>query len=202
VYWPDAVPVTFTATVQVLPGAAIVPAVKLMAVPPTVAVAVPPQLFVSPFGVATTRPVGSVSVNATPFSAPVLAAGLVMVNVSEVVPFRGIAAAPKALAIEGGATTLSEAEAVPPVPPSVEVTLPVVLLCAPAVVPVTLIVKVHEVPAARVAPDRLTTFEPAVAVIVPPPQEPVNPFGVETTRPAGNVSLKPMPLKLGVVLLF
>ena len=38
---------------------------------------------------------------------------------------------------------------------------------------------------------RLITLVPCVAVIVPPPQEPVRPLGVEITRPAGSVSLKP-----------
>jgi hypothetical protein len=143
---------------------------------------------------ATVSPVGSVSVNATPFSATVLAAGLVMVKVSEVVAFTAIVVGLNALAIEGGATTLMEALAVPPVPPSVEVTLPVVLFCCPAAVPVTFTENVQEALAASVAPDRLMTFVPVVAVIVPPPQVPVKPLGVETTSPAGKVSLKPTPV--------
>ncbi len=124
--FPEAVAVMLTVRVQVL-LAAMVPPVSEMLPEPATAVAVPPQVLVRPLGVATTRPAGSVSVNATPVSATALAAGLVMVKVSEVVPFRGTATAPKALAIDGGATTLILAEAVPPVPPSVEVTLPVVL---------------------------------------------------------------------------
>ncbi len=46
------------------------------------------------------------------------------------------------------------------------------------------------------------TFVACVAVIVPPPQLPVRPLGVETTRPAGSVSLKPMPLRVFPALLF
>src|SRR5579859_274414 len=126
VYWPDAVPVIFTTTVQEV-LTAMLPPVRLMLVDPATAVAVPPQVLERPFGVETTRPVGSVSLNATPASATALAAGLVMVNVSDVVPFSGIVVGLNALAIEGGATTLMLAEAVPPVPPSVEVTFPVVL---------------------------------------------------------------------------
>ena len=72
----------------------------------------------------------------------------------------------------------------------------------PAAVPVTLIENVHEVLAERVAPDKLITLVPAVAVIVPPPQEPVHPLGVEMIRPAGSVSLNAMPLSAVVVLLF
>ena len=157
VKFPEAVPVTLTTKVQLL-LTAIVPPVSEMLPDPATAVAVPPQVLLSPLGVATTIPAGNVSVNATPVSATVLAAGFVMVKVSEVVPFNGIAVAPKALAIDGGATTLMLAEAVPPVPPSVDVTLPVVLFFCPAVVPVTFTEKVHEVEAARLAPVRLMTL--------------------------------------------
>ena len=58
-------PVTFTVMVQLL-LAAIVPPVSDRAPDPATAVAVPPQVLVKPLGVATTKPVGSVSVNATP----------------------------------------------------------------------------------------------------------------------------------------
>jgi hypothetical protein len=97
---------------------------------------------------------------------------------------------------------LIEAEAVPPVPPSVEVTFPVVLFCVPAAIPVTFTEKLQKLLAAIVPPLRLITFVPAVAVIVPAPQDPVNPFGVEITRPAGRVSLKATPVIAVVVLLF
>src|SRR6476659_8493623 len=109
VYWPDAVPVTFTTRVQFV-LTAMLPPVREMLVEPATAVAVPPQVLVRPFGVATTRPVGRVSANATPFSGTAFAAGLVMVNVSEVVAFRAMLLGLNALAIDGGATTLIEAE--------------------------------------------------------------------------------------------
>jgi len=165
-----------------------------------VVVSVPPHTADVAF--ATVRPVGSVSVNATPLSATALAAGLVMVKVSDVVAFNAMLLGLKTLAIDGGATTLIEAEAVPPVPPSVEVTLPVVLFCVPAAIPVTFTENVQEVLAARLAPVRLITFVACVAVIVPPPQVPVKPLGVEITRPAGSVSVKPTPVSDVVVLLF
>src|SRR5689334_6629663 len=85
------------------------------------------------------------------------------------------------------------AEAVLPVPPSVEVTAPDVLLWTPAVVPVTFTANVHDPPAGSVPPDRLMVPEPAVAVIVPAPHEPVSPFGFATTNPDGRLSLKPTP---------
>jgi hypothetical protein len=56
--------------------------------------------------------------------------------------------------------------------------------------------------AASVAPDRLTEEDPPVAVIVPPPQEPVSPLGVATTKPDGSVSVKATPLKLSPALGF
>jgi len=46
------------------------------------------------------------------------------------------------------------------------------------------------------AADRLTTPDPAVAVMVPPPHAPDNPLGVATTSPAGSVSVKPIPGRL------
>src|SRR5260370_1145080 len=95
-----------------------------------VVVNVPPQALAEES--ATVSPVGSVSANATPVSGTVLAPGLVMVKVSDEVVFSAMVAGLKALAIEGGATTVMEAEAVPPAPPSVEVTLPVVLFWSPA----------------------------------------------------------------------
>jgi hypothetical protein len=130
-----------------------------------VVVNVPPQTVAD--ALATVMPVGNVSVNATPVKATALAAGLVMVNVRDVVPFSAMAAGLKTLAIEGGATTLMLAEAVPPVPPSVEVTFPVVLFLVPADVPVTFTENVQEEDTANVPPDRLITPVPAVSVIVP-----------------------------------
>ena len=165
-----------------------------------VVVRVPPQTVAVAF--ATVRPVGSVSVKATPVRDTVFAAGLVMVNVREVVAFSAIVEGLKTLAMDGGATTLILAEAVPPVPPSVEVTLPVVLFCRPAAVPVTLTENVQEEFAAIVPPLRLITFVPCVAVMVPAPHVPVSPLGVEIIRPAGSVSLKATPVSATVALGF
>src|SRR5579859_2823696 len=137
---------------------------------------VPPQTVAVAF--ATARPVGSVSVKATPVSATAFPAGLVMVKVSEVVAFSAMVDGLNTFAIDVGAPTLTEAEALPPVPPSVEVTLPVVLFCRPAAVPVTLMEKVQELEAAMLPPDKLMLLLPAIAVMVPP-QAPVTPMGEE-----------------------
>ena len=121
-----------------------------------------------------------------------------MVKVKLVEPPSGMLAAPNALMITGGATTVIEVLDVLPGPPSVEVTC-TVLFFTPAVVPVTFTLKVHEALVAKVAPDRVTLPEPAVAVMVPPPQLPVRPFGAATTRPAGSVSVDATPVR-GMVL--
>src|SRR5260221_96523 len=195
VYWPDAAPVTVTLNTHWLLTAIVAP---VRAIPVgAVVVKVPPQTDAE--ALATVRPVGSVSVNATPVSATVFSAGLVMVKVSDVVAFSAMVDGLKTLAIDGGATTVSSAVLlVAPVPPSVEVTAPVVLLLSPAVVPVTSTEKVHEEPAAgeavKVPPDRLMVLLPAVAVIVPLPQEPVTLGVAATTRPAGKLSVNATPL--------
>jgi hypothetical protein len=54
--------------------------------------------------------------------------GLVMLKVSDVVPLRGIVAAPKALVMVGGLATERFADAVLPEPPFVEDIGPVVLV--------------------------------------------------------------------------
>src|SRR5258708_36839946 len=68
--------------------------------------------------------------------------------------------------------------------------------------PVTFTENVHEPFCANVAPDKLTVLAACVAAIVPPPQLPARPFGGEIANPAGNGSVKPTPLRGGVVLLF
>jgi hypothetical protein len=113
---PRAVAVTLKETTQE-ELAATVAAVSETLPDPATAVAVPPQVLATPFGVATTIPAGSASVNVTPVSPTVFPAGFVIVNVSEVDALNPMLAAPNAFAIEGGATTAILADAVPPVPP-------------------------------------------------------------------------------------
>ena len=122
--------------------------------------------------------------------------GFVTVRVKFAVPPVTIVCVAGVLAIAiCGCTTVTLAVAEFPFPPFAEVTLPVVLDCKPAEVPITFTEKVHEpLLAARVAPVRLTTPLPAVAVIVPPPHAPLSPFGVATDRPEGRGSEKPTPV--------
>lgn len=196
---PPPVPVTFTANTQLL-FAGIVPPVSEIVCEPAAAVITPaPQAPDSPFGVATTSPVGKLSVIATPASA-VVVLGLLIVNVSEVLPPTEMLGAPNALLTAGGERTVNVAVLLPaPAPLSFDETGPVVLFSTPTVVAVTFTEKLHVAPAASVAPERLTTPPPAAAVIVPLGQLPVSPVGVATIIPAGKLSVNPMPSKLMVV---
>lgn len=105
-----------------------------------------------------------------------------------------------------GLTTLRLAEAVFPVPPSVELTAPVTLFWTPTVVPVTFTEMVHVPLGAKEALASVTEPEPATAVIVGSPQPLlVKPLlELATVKPTGSVSLNPTPLKplplLGLVM--
>ena len=127
---------------------------------------------------------------ATPLSA-VPALGLVSVNVSVVVPFTTMLAAPNALAIvggatAGGATTTRNATAVPPVPLSVEVTGLVVLLLRPPVVALTSTVTVQVPLAAMVPPEKLSEVSPAIGAKVGEPQPVVGGVGSRRHFEAGR----------------
>jgi hypothetical protein len=189
------VPVTLTENIQLAFAASVAP-VRVTLVAPAVAVIVPPpQVPVKLLGVETTNPAGMLSVIEMPLTEAVMF-GLVMVKLRVAVPPTGIAEALKSLVIDGGSITVRVAVLeVEPVPPSLEVIALVVLFKGPPVVPVTFTVMMQFELAATVPPDRLTEFVPAVAVIEPPPQLPVKPLGVETTNPAGSVSVNPTPVK-------
>src|SRR5579872_7138930 len=147
-------PVTFTVNVHE-PCATMLPFVRETAPEPATAVMTPaPQEPTRPFGVATTKPAGNVSVNATPVWPIPFATGLLMVKVSVVLLFSGMKLAPKFLASTGGATTSIDDVAVVPVPPLVEDTVLVVLSLVPPAVPVTLTAIVHEPLVAIVPPAR------------------------------------------------
>jgi hypothetical protein len=184
---PAVVPVTLTTTSQLELGA-IDPPLSEIEPDPAVAVAVPPHVLLSPLGVATTNPDGSVSVNATPDSATVFSDGLVIVNVNDVVPFNGTVAAPNALAIDGGLTTVSVALAVFPVPPLSEETVTLLFL-SPAVMPRTKTLNEQLEPPGIDPPvnEIEAGFSCATAVRVPPQAlRPVKPVpGGEMTNPLG-----------------
>jgi len=102
--------------------------------------------------------------------------------------------APNDFVMDGGTAAVTLAEAVAPLPPSLDVTALVILFCTPVDTAVTLTLKVHEELALKAAPARVMLFDPAVAVMLPPPQPPVRLFGEEMISPTGSVSLNPIPV--------
>src|SRR6185312_3012579 len=117
-----------------------------------------------------------------------------MVKLNELEPFKGMLAAPKALVMVGGPTTLTLAFEVLPVPPLVELTVTLLFL-TPPVVPCTFTETVQVAPGAKVAPERLTADEPAAAVAVPP--HVLFRFGgVATTKPTGRLSVNAIPFSV------
>jgi len=204
---PAVLPVTSTESAQEAPAVKLTP-VKLTVEEPAVAVAVPPQLFDKPFGVATTNPPGKVSIKVIPVSV-VAELGLLIEKVRLVgLPVK-MGFAVKDLAMTGGAITVSD-EVPYPVevvfgPVSVEVMVPLIFVYCPATLPNTFTEIVQLAFAERVAPLRLIMEVPAVAVVVPPVSVPtvqvvVKPFGVATNRPVGRVSEKPTPVNAVAVL--
>src|SRR5581483_3724557 len=174
-----------------------------------VAVIVPlPQLPVTVVD-ASFSPAGRLSVNATPLNA-LAVFGFVTVKLSVVLLLSGMVFGLNDLLMVGGATTVTVAEAVNPIPPSVDVTALVVLACDPAVMPVTLTENVQDDPApgeaVNVPSDKLTVEGlPGglliVAVIVPLPQLPV--IVVDASfSPAGRLSVNATPLSALAVLGF
>ena len=98
----------------------------------------------------------------------------------------------------GGATTVIVAWLlVPPVPPSVELTGPLVLFLAPVVVPVTSTWTVQLEFAASIPPLKLRLVSPeAGAGLNAPVPQVVLPFGVgATTNPDGRLSVNDIPVK-------
>jgi hypothetical protein len=202
-FWtPVAVLVTFTLNVQdaFVDRAAFV---RLIVLLPALAAIVPPlHEPLNPTGVETTSPAGSVSLKLTPLKEAV-AFGFTITKLRLVLPFRAMDATPNVLVMRGGATfaggpTFRLADAVFPLPALVDVTAPVVLVRFPVDVPFTVTLNVHEPFAAMLAPVKVTPFDPAAAVMLPPPQEPVNPLGVATTSPAGKISVNATPVMAAV----
>src|SRR5580700_7085684 len=106
-------------------------------------------------------------------------------------------AAPKALLITGGPTTVTLAFDVFPVPPLVELTC-TLLFFTPPVVPCTLNETVHDALAASAPDDNEADDDPAVAVAVPPHVF-AKLFGVATTNPAGRLSVNVTPVNARLV---
>lgn len=205
---PAVAPLTFTEMVQLAPAARLAPVNDTVPEPAT-AVGVVLQVLVKPFGVATTKPEGRLSVNEMPLRTDAaLLFGLVIVNVRLVVPFSGMVEAPKTLLIVGGSMTvkLGLAVAVLPLPASVE-SMVTLLGFIPSLVPVTFTVIVHGLPlTGKAAFKKLMLVAPALAVTLPP--QPLTTLGVDaTTKPLtvppevrSSVKLALMVTTLGLVI--
>jgi len=89
------------------------------------------------------------------------------------------------------------ADAVPPIPPFVELTLPVVLTSAPAVVPLTLTLIEQLLLIGIEPPDKVMLVAPATGANVPP-QVFVAVGVASTSIPVGNESVTPTPVKATV----
>ena len=185
-------PPTLTEKVHEAAAFRLTPA-RLKLFDPATVVIVPPQLLLNPFGDAICNPAGRVSVKETPLK-DCPAFGLVTVKVSEVVPFKGIVAAPKAWVTAGVPMTVSVADAVEPAPLSLEEIALVVLTNDPAASPMTSMLNVQEPLASSAAPDKVMLVSLGLAVMTPLPQPPVRLLGDETANPEGSGSLKLTPL--------
>jgi hypothetical protein len=173
------------------------PPARVITDEPAAETSVPPQVFVTLGVEATLIPGGSALLKPTPARATELAAGLAIVTVREVDAFAATLDAPKAREMVGGAATAIVAAAEVFCPASVDMAQ--VFVFDPADVPVTFTEKLQDAEAARVAPE--SAMLPLEAVMVPPPQEPVSPFGLATARPAGRVSVRLTPVILELPLL-
>jgi len=165
---------------------------RLIEPEPAVAVKVPPvqPLVLAPLGVWTTRPPGNVSEMVTPVRLTV--SGLVMVIVSSELTLGSTEVGLKVLVIVGGLLTGRVAVAVKPVPPLVELTLPVVLVATPPVLSVTLAVMVQLLPVGMEAPLMLTVLVPTPPPVNVAPEQLVE-AAVEKVIPVGRVSLTATP---------
>jgi hypothetical protein len=192
---PALVPFTETLKEHELDAVRFKPVMAIVLLP-ALAVMFAVQFPVRLLGVATTNPAGRVSVAET-FVSVIVEFGLASVKVRDVVPFSGMVAAPKLLAMVGGrdATTIKLAVLlVAPDPLSLAEIGPVVLFSVPeepGAFTFTEIAQFDNGP--RLPADRLIDDEPATAVAVPP-QPLLRAFGESTTKPAGRLSVKAIPV--------
>jgi hypothetical protein len=143
---------------------------------PGVAVAVPPQLLVSPLEAETTRPAGRASVKPTPVTGTVLGLGLLITKDSVVLAPRAMEASPKESLIVGGEMPVTVRLAVFEVAPGplwFDVIDPVVLFNVPAIFGVTCTEMKHSPPfslacCTMLPPVSEMELVPDTAVTVPP----------------------------------
>src|SRR4030095_13689445 len=167
------------------------------------AVTTPPQLLATggTSGLALNSPAGYASATATPPSASG-GCGCWMVTVSSDVAPTRIGLVPNVLVMVGGCSAVNVATAEPVavvfVPPSIDETKPLTLVCGPAVVAVTLTLTVHVAPPAIVAPvtcPKSSVVPPAAGAQVGEPVHVVLAAGTAATCvPAGRLSVNLTPV--------
>jgi hypothetical protein len=163
-------------------------------------VTVPPQP--GPDELGAERPAGKVSEKLMPVKPPGFPDGFVIViERVDVCPVTMVLGE-NDLLILGGAKALNDAVAAELFVPVSVVNSDTELFFGPPVVATTETLKLQPVLAPSTAPERLMEDALAVAVMVPPPQDPVT-FGEDATcNPAGKESVKPTPVRLFRVSLF
>jgi len=142
-FCPADVAFTLTLAVQLFPGVAIEPPLRVMLPAPATAVNEPPQLFEIFGELSTTMPLGNVSVKESSVKAPGSAAGSVITMLRVETPFTATPVGAKLLTTVGAVKTFRVAVAVPPGPLSFEEMTPVVLTCAPTAAAVTVTLNVQ-----------------------------------------------------------
>ena len=168
----DSAPVVLTAAPEVLlvtaslttqPPTGIDVPLAMLKLPAPLPAVTPAQVVpVVTAGLVLVSPAGYVSVN-TPDSVIALALVLPMVTVSVDVPPGAMAVGSKDFASEGAASTVSDAAAVLPVPPLVDVTLPLMLFLTPVDAPVTVTFTTQAVGLVTVAPENVSVAAPGAA---------------------------------------
>jgi hypothetical protein len=166
---PAVVPVTLTDKLQLDEMA---PTLRLIVVALATAEKIPPHVLVAFGTLATCMPLGRESLKAS-WNSGRPKFGLLIWKLSTEIPPTAILVGENALLIVAGLATVSVAVLVAvllvlPVPPLVELMVPVGLFLTPAVVPVTFTEIEHELLPDTPPPERLTEVALANAVKVPP----------------------------------
>ena len=197
------VPLTLTDTVHEVLRSKDTPSIPRLAAPATgtgLNFAEAPQsvaIALAAGGLAISNPVGKLSPKVIPVKS-VVVFRLRIVKVSVVLPLIGMAPTAKALLTVGANITVRLSEAVPPLPPLVEVTTVDVFALIPPVVAVTSTLITQATPGTTEAPEIVNSVLPAAGLNVGDPQFVTDLAGVAATcKPSDSrLSVKPTPVNV------
>jgi hypothetical protein len=186
---------TSTDTVQLPPAATVARSgkkeLKDTELPPAVAETVPPQVFETLSGLATSSPEGKLSLNDSWLAAEEFAV-LSMVKVRVLRPPKATALGKKLLEKPGRSAATVRSALAGPLEPLSHVRFDVVFVCVPTVELVTLTVITQELEGAR-SPASKVIDEPPLAAVTEP-THPVEAFAGEAiVTPAGRLSVNARP---------